>query len=87
MPTIAEAIAEGARLLREAGVDEDRRAAAALLSHALSLDRAQLIIRSKDEIEEPLYEEFIRFISRRAAGEPLQHITGHQEFYGLDFAV
>jgi release factor glutamine methyltransferase len=87
VPTIAEAISEGAQVLREASVDEDRRTAAALLSHALLLDRAQLIIRSKEEITEPIYEEFIRLIRRRAAGEPLQYITGHQEFYGLDFEV
>lgn len=87
MPTIAEAIAEGARLLREAGVDEDRRTASALLGHALYVDRAQLIIRSNEEIDQSRFEEFSDFIHRRAAGEPLQHITGRQEFYGLDFAV
>ncbi|HEX8919849.1 MAG TPA: peptide chain release factor N(5)-glutamine methyltransferase, partial [Pyrinomonadaceae bacterium] len=26
-------------------------------------------------------------VERRAAGEPSQYITGHQEFYGLDFEV
>jgi release factor glutamine methyltransferase len=26
-------------------------------------------------------------VARRGAGEPLQYITGHQEFYGLDFLV
>jgi len=87
VPTIAEAITEGTRLLREANVDEDRRAASVLLGCVLSMDRAQLIIRSKDEIERSRFEEFLGFIRRRAAGEPLQHITGHQEFFGLDFTV
>lgn len=74
-------------MLREAGVDEDRRAVSVLLGHALSMDRAQLIIRSNEQVDQSRFEEFIRFIRRRAAGQPLQYITGHQEFYGLDFAV
>ena len=30
---------------------------------------------------------FQSLVVRRAAGEPLQYITGHQEFFKLDFAV
>src|SRR6185437_15351896 len=35
-------------------------------------------------------EQFARYeemMERRAVGEPLQYITGHQEFWGLDFLV
>jgi release factor glutamine methyltransferase len=87
LPTIAQAIAEGARALEDAIIDEPRRTASALLAHALSLDRAQLIIRSGEPIDEARYEKFNDFINRRAVGEPLQYITGHQEFYNLDFEV
>jgi len=42
---ISEAIAEGARRLAEARVDEARRTAGVLLGHLLGVDRAYLIAR------------------------------------------
>jgi release factor glutamine methyltransferase len=84
---IAEAIAEGARLLRASKVAEDRRTATVLLGHALAVDRTYLLTRSDHEIDETRFQEYVEMITRRAAGEPLQYITGHQEFYGIDFLV
>jgi release factor glutamine methyltransferase len=85
--TIAEAIAEGVRRLAEARVDEARRTAGVLLGNLLGVDHAYLIARSDDEIDDAGYQSYLALIERRAAGEPLQYITGHQEFYGLDFLV
>jgi release factor glutamine methyltransferase len=85
--TIAEAIAEGARLLDRAGVAEARRAAGLLMEHLLQADRAQLHVRSPEYIDDTLLGSYMRLVERRAAGEPLQYITGRQEFYGLDFEV
>ncbi len=87
MPTISEAIAEGARQLQSSGVDEARRTAGVLLCHALGIDRTHLLTKSDQQIEEPNYQSYLQLIERRAAREPLQYITGHQEFYGLDFIV
>jgi release factor glutamine methyltransferase len=87
MPTIAEAIARGAQKLRASGVNEERRAAGILLCHALGIDRTHLLTRSSEQVDEARYESYLASVVRRAAGEPLQYITGHQEFYGLDFIV
>lgn len=87
MPTIAQAITEGAARLRDSHVDQERRTAGVLLCHALGIDRTQLLTGSAEQIVDSDYQEFLGLVSRRAAGEPLQYITGHQEFYGLDFAV
>jgi release factor glutamine methyltransferase len=87
LPTTAKAIAEGAARLRASQVDEERRTAGLLLCHTLGIDRTQLLTGSEEEIAGSDYEEYLRLIDRRAAGEPLQYITGHQEFYGLDFMV
>ena len=87
MPTITQAIDEGASELRASGVEQERRTAGVLLGNVLGVDRTHLFIRSDDQVGESQYENFLRLIERRAAGEPLQYITGHQEFYGLDFRV
>lgn len=87
MSTIAEAIAEGANKLRASGISEERRAAGILLCHTLGIDRIHLLTRSSEQIDGVRYEAYLALVDRRTSGEPLQYITGHQEFYGLDFIV
>jgi release factor glutamine methyltransferase len=87
LPTIAQAITEAASLLRQGGVNHERLTASLLLARLLRLDRTQIIARSGDALDEGQYQTFLTQVARRAAGEPLQYITGHQEFYGLDFLV
>src|SRR5512132_4572316 len=87
VPTISEAISEGAGRLDRAGVDEARRTAGVLLAHQLKVDRTRLLTHPEQTISDEHVESFLRMIERRAAGEPLQYITGHQEFYKLDFLV
>lgn len=87
MPTISEAITEAAARLEHSEVAEARRTAGVLLCHVLDVERTHLLTRSNESISEANYEIFLRLVQRRAAGEPLQYITGHQEFYGLDFIV
>lgn len=73
--------------MRDSAVAEERRTAAVLLGHALKADRAYLLTRSHEQIDDALYGDYLRLIKRRAAGEPLQYVTGHQEFYEIDFQV
>ncbi|HEV2765684.1 MAG TPA: HemK/PrmC family methyltransferase, partial [Pyrinomonadaceae bacterium] len=80
-------MAEGARVLGDAGLDEPRREAGSLLAHALGRDRAFLFAHSDDALADEVLARFRSFVARRAAGEPLQYIRGTQEFYGLDFEV
>jgi len=87
LPTIAQAIAEGSARLEASHVDEARRTAGVLLCHALGIDRTHLLTRSEEQIIDLNYESYLRLVERRAAGEPVQYITGHQEFFGLDFNV
>jgi len=88
MPTsIAEAILQGAHDLRKAGVPEARRESGSLLAHVLGRDRTFILSHADDPISEEQLEKFRRTLEWRARGKPLQYITGHQEFFGLDFEV
>jgi release factor glutamine methyltransferase len=85
--TIARALGEAAGLLRASSVHDPRREAATLLADTIARDRAYLFAHSEDALDPSALALFLERIRRRAAGEPLQYITGRQEFYGLDFEV
>src|SRR6266508_3734731 len=85
--TIAEALKEAGERLRAASVPNDLLDAQTLLAEALGKDRTYLIINFNQQLSEGILSAFRTMVDRRAAGEPLQYITGRQEFFGLDFEV
>ena len=62
-------------------------AAELLLMHTLGRDRTWLYAHSEQELDAATRERYFSLIARRASGVPTQHLTGHQEFWGLDFEV
>src|SRR5215468_4245910 len=85
--TIAEALKEAGERLRAASVPNDLLDAQTLLAEAGGFDRTYLIINFNQQLSEGILSAFRTMVDRRAAGEPLQYITGRQEFFGLDFEV
>ena len=85
--TIGEIMRDAARALEGAGVPDARREAGSLLSFILGKDRTFLISHAEDETDENSLARLREFVERRAAGEPLQYITGVQDFYGREFRV
>jgi release factor glutamine methyltransferase len=85
--TIAEALKEAAERLRVASVPNDLLDAQTLLAEALGKDRTYLIVNFNQRLSEGILSAFSAMVERRAACEPLQYITGRQEFFGLDFEV
>ena len=84
---IAEALREASQILQTTGVPEARREAGSLLSFIIGKDRTFLISHAEDQIDEHLLNRFREAVERRAAGEPLQYITGVQDFFGREFRV
>ena len=87
MSDIVEVIEKAAEILARNGVAESRREASSLLAFVLGKDRTFLFAHSEYKLSSQEEKRFWEFIGRRAKREPFQHITGKQEFYGLDFFV
>jgi release factor glutamine methyltransferase len=73
--------------LRDAHVPSYTLAAELLLLHAVGRDRTWIYAHPEEEVSAADAEQFLSFIARRAAGEPTQHLTEKQEFWGLEFEV
>ncbi len=80
---LREAIAQ----LERARVPSAALAAELLLMYVLGRDRAWIYAHPEHELGAPQREEYFALVARRASGVPTQHLTGHQEFWGLDFEV
>jgi release factor glutamine methyltransferase len=85
--TLRTALAQGAKLLNDAGVGAPRLTAEVLLAHALRKERIYLIAHSDDELSELGWIHYGRYLHERMRGKPTQYITKKQEFYGREFSV
>lgn len=85
--TIASTLKSASEKLRIAGIANDVLDAQTLLAHGLGKDRTYLIIHFNEEVSASRLSDYDALIARRCTGEPLQYITGHQEFFGLEFDV
>jgi release factor glutamine methyltransferase len=84
---LRDALREGAARLDAAGVVSASFAAELLLMHTAGCDRAWLYAHPEDLLSPQQATQFFALIERRAAGVPTQHLTGKQEFWGLEFEV
>ena len=84
---VAEALREASLILQSAGVPEARREAGSLLSFVIAKDRTFLISHAEDQVDDDSLEQYRQAVERRAAGEPLQYISGVQDFFGREFRV
>src|SRR2546423_13371405 len=68
-------------------VGSPRLNAETLLMFTLGCDRAYLYAHPERELNADEAERYQEAVAERASGKPSQYITGHQEFWGLDFIV
>jgi len=84
---IRGALRTGISRLRDKQVASYTLAAELLLLHVLGRDRAWLYAHPEEPINSQELDTFLSLISRRANGEPTQHLTGKQEFWSLELEV
>lgn len=78
---------KGVAALTEAGIEEASLDARLLLEHVCHTDRNYLLVHGEKDVSEEQENAYFRMIRTRSQRVPLQHITGVQNFMGLDFKV
>jgi release factor glutamine methyltransferase len=84
---IRAALKEGMAQLRAGQIPSHTLVTELLLMHVLGRDRAWIYSHPEEALDPPRAEKFLELLARRSAGEPVQYLTGKQEFWGLEFEV
>lgn len=58
-----------------------------LLQYLLSMSKTEIMLHENMELDETQKEEIFKRVEEIIEGKPIQYITHHQEFMGLDFYV
>ena len=85
MPARRPLADEAAARLRKAGVESPEHDAEVLLAHVLGVERSRLAL--VDDVPARAAEEYAVLVARRAAREPLQHLTGVAWFRHVELLV
>jgi release factor glutamine methyltransferase len=84
---LREALRAGLHTLDERQIPSPQLAAELLLMHTLGSGRGYLYSHADEALSATAADRYFQLIAERATGKPTQYITGHQEFWGLDFEV
>lgn len=85
--TVVQALQGGTEILGRLGIDSARLDAEVLLGIVLGWGRGQIYLNYEMPLKIHDEELYHRLILRRTRGEPIAYITGHREFWSLDFYV
>ena len=85
--TVERVLAWATEDFRRRQYENARLDAELLLGHVLGVDRIQLIVDRQRPLAADELGRYRELIKRRRTGEPIAHIRGHREFYGLSFLV
>ena len=85
--TLKEALAKAVDKLQQMEVPDADIDAWNLLSYVTGLDRAAFFLHGEEPMAEPDMIRYRNLVTKRGERIPLQHLTGEQEFMGLDFHV
>jgi release factor glutamine methyltransferase len=82
-----KALAQARLILSNSDIEEPFLESEILLRYTLGIDRTAFFASLNDELSSAQAELFFNLVERRRLGEPSAYITGHREFFGLDFKV
>jgi len=85
--SLKQALSRARGILAEKNNEDTPLECELLLRHVLGISRTQLYLDLDHELSPKQEEAFWQLLKRCLNGEPTAYITGHCEFYGLDFYV
>ena len=83
MQNVLEILQKCTAYFSEKGIETPKLDAEILLAHALGCKRLDLFLRFEEPLTEDKLAPFRNMVRRRAKREPLQHIVGNVDFFGL----
>jgi len=87
MKSLKDVLLEGEIYLSEIGLENAKSDAWYLFEFVFEMRRAEFILYGNQAADAEKAFKFFDFIKIRSTRKPLQYITRHQEFMGLDFDV
>lgn len=84
---IIDAIAFARKIFEASDISSAALDAMILLSYATSFTKEMIVFNPNLELTAKQEEKFLNYVNRRQLREPVSHIIGNREFYGLDFFV
>ena len=87
VPATAGDVLQAARTRLSSTSQYPRRDAELILAHVLECDPTALLTHPERPLAAEEADEFEGLLKRRLANEPVQYLTGEQEFFGLLFEV
>lgn len=84
---IDQILKKSGRLLKDETISNPYLEAELLLSFTLKKPREFLLAHGEKKVNKREIFQFSKYLKKRNIGMPLAYITGHKEFYGLDFIV
>jgi release factor glutamine methyltransferase len=87
VPASAGEVLQAARVRLTSTSQYPRRDAELILAHVLGCDQTALLTHPERLLSPVEADQFESLLKRRLASEPVQYLTGAQEFFGLLFEV
>lgn len=85
--SVKEILNIGLRHLEENQIADAAIDCKLLYCYLMKVTTSQMLLEYQKVLPDSLCDEYFALLDRRASGVPLQHITGVQEFMGLEFKV